>query len=189
MLGAYTAASLGAQGDLNPAVTLFKTMAGIYSFQEAIAICAAELAGGICGGVICYLAYLNHWAPTEDSTAKLGVFACIPARDNRGANFLTEVIATFLLIFGIFTIVKCQVPGYLVPFLVGCLIYGLGSCFGGPTGYCMNPARDVGPRIAHAILPIPGKGGNDWGYTVVTIFAPIVEGVIAFFTCRALELV
>lgn len=190
MMGIFAAQACGApQADLNPAVTIFKTMAGVYTIPECFATCAAEVAGGIAGAAMCWAAYLNHWGPTEDKGAKLGVFATGPAIRDKKANLITEIIATFLLIFGIFTMVKMEVPGYLLPFMIGGLLYALGAGFGGPTGYAMNPARDLGPRIAHAILPIPGKGDSDWDYAPIPIVGPIIGGVIAFFVCRALGLV
>ena len=187
MMGIFTAWACGApQADLNPAVTLFKTLGGVYTPAQCIATCIAEIAGGVAGGVVCYFVYLNHWAPTEDPGLKLAVFATVPARMDKGANFLTEAIATFFLIFGIMTIVAkgTALPGYLVPFMIGGLLYALGAGFGGPTGYGMNPARDLGPRIAHAILPIPGKGSSGWDYAPIPFVGPIVGGLIAFPICR-----
>jgi glycerol uptake facilitator protein len=147
----------------------------------------AELIGGILGGVIVYAMYSNHWAATEDPGSKLGVFATTPARRNLSANFLTEAIATAVFIIGIQTIFKGtttsggQVPTFMVPLLVGFLIFAMGASCGGPTGYALNPARDMGPRIAHAILPIPGKGSNDWQFGLISATAgPFVGGIVAF---------
>lgn len=192
MMGIFTAWACGApQGDLNPAVTIFKFLAGgIYTLPQAVATCIAEIAGGVAGGVVCYLTYLNHWGPTEDPGLKLAVFATVPARFDKKANFITEVIATFFLIFGIFTIVATpEIPGFIIPFLIGGLLYALGAGFGGPTGYGMNPARDLGPRIAHAILPIPGKGDSGWDYAPIPFAAPIVGGLVALVVCKALNLI
>ncbi len=192
MMGIFAAWAFGApQADLNPAVTLFKALGGVYTIPQTIATCIAEVAGGTAGGIVAYFTYLNHWEATEDPGLKLAVFSTMPARRNLGANFLTEVLATFFLIGGIMVIVNkaCEVPKHLIPFLIGGLLYALGAGFGGPTGYGMNPARDMGPRIAHAILPIPGKGSNDWefGFVVATA-GPLVGGVVAFFVCRAFGL-
>ncbi|MDR1650489.1 MAG: aquaporin family protein [Synergistaceae bacterium] len=196
MMGIYVAWAFGAgEADLNPAVTLFKLLiGGHYTLAQAIPTMVAEVAGGIAGGVVVYFLYLNHWEATDDPGAKLGIFATGPARRNLGANFLTEVIATFFLIMGIQAIVKQlgtdpaanQVNLNLLPFMIGGLLYVLGAGMGGPTGYGMNPARDMGPRIAHAILPIPGKGGSDWqfGLSVATA-GPIVGALAAVAAYKA----
>ena len=188
-LGVFTATTLGApQGDLNPAVTLAKTMAGIYTPVQFLATSAAQLVGGIFGAFLVWLAYLPHWEKTEDPAAKLGVFATAPAIRSPMANFLCEMIATFFLMFVIWMIfgkpVGQLVPGY-GPYMVGILIIALGLSLGGPTGYAMNPARDLGPRIAHAILPIAGKGDSDWGYAWVPIAGPLAGGAVAYVVATA----
>lgn len=187
-LGVFTAVALGApQGDINPSVTLAKTLAGVYTVQQCIATSLIQILGGIVGGAIVWLAYLPHWAETESKEAKLGIFCTAPAIRNTAANFLCEFIATFFLMFCIWTIfskpVGSLVPGY-GPYIVGVLIWALGLSLGGPTGYAMNAARDLGPRIAHAILPIAGKGGSDWGYAWIPVFAPLCGGVAAFVVAR-----
>jgi len=187
-LGVFTATTLGApQGDLNPAVTLAKTMVGIYTPAQFIATSGAQLVGAILGAAIVWLAYLPHWEKTEDPAAKLGVFATGPAIRSPGANFLCEMIATFFLMFVIWMIfgepVGQLVPGY-GPYMVGILIIALGLSLGGPTGYAMNPARDLGPRIAHFILPIAGKGGSDWGYAWVPIAGPLCGGALAYAVAK-----
>jgi glycerol uptake facilitator protein len=186
MMGIYAAWAFGApQADLNPAVTIFKFLiGGIYSPGQVIPTIIAEVAGGVAGGAVVYFLYLNHWAVTEDPGLKLAVFATGPARRDIFPNFITEVIATFFLIMGIQVIVKAmgtsEVNAFLLPFMIGGLLYALGAGMGGPTGYGMNPARDMGPRIAHAILPIPGKGTNDWNFGLVVATAgPIVGGLLA----------
>lgn len=188
-LGVFTATTLGApQGDLNPAVTLAKTMVGIYTPAQFLATSAAQLGGAIVGAAIVWLAYLPHWEKTEDPAAKLGVFATGPAIRSPLANFLTEMIATFFLMLLIWMIfgeaVGELVPGY-GPYMVGILIIGLGLSLGGPTGYAMNPARDLGPRIAHAILPIAGKGDSDWGYAWVPVAGPLAGGALAYIVAAA----
>ena len=187
--GVFTATTLGApQGDLNPAVTLAKTLAGVYTFGQFIMTSIVQILGGIAGAVIVWLCYLPHWAETPDPAAKLGIFSTAPAIRNAAANFLTEVIATFFLMFVIWMIfsgpVGALVPGY-GPYIVGILIVALGLSLGGPTGYAMNPARDLGPRIAHAILPIAGKGGSDWGYAWVPVFAPLCGALLAYLVASA----
>lgn len=185
VMGVYTAVTCGApQADLNPSVTLAKYFMGIYtSFGHVLATMLAELAGGFVGGVICYLAYLGHWEKTEDQGFKLGIFCTGPAIRNTTNNFICEVIATFFLIFGIFCIFGKNVGGMapgMGPYMVGILIWALGMSFGGPTGYALNLARDLGPRLAHAVLPIPGKGGSDWGYAWIPCVAPLVGASIAY---------
>ena len=188
-LGVFTATTLGApQGDLNPAVTLAKTMAGVYTFSQFLATSAGQLAGGIFGAAIVWLAYLPHWEKTQDPATKLGVFATGPAIRSPFANFLCEAIATFFLMFVIWMIfskpVGTLVPGY-GPYIVGVLIWALGLSLGGPTGYAMNPARDLGPRIAHAILPIAGKGDSDWSYAWVPIVGPLCGALVAYVVASA----
>ena len=188
-LGVFTATTLGApQGDLNPAVTLAKTMVGIYTPAQFLATSGAQLVGAIVGAAIVWLAYLPHWEKTADPAAKLGVFATGPAIRSPLANFLCEMIATFFLMFVIWMIfgepVGQLVPGY-GPYMVGILIIALGLSLGGPTGYAMNPARDLGPRIAHAILPIAGKGDSDWGYAWVPIAGPLAGGALAYVIATA----
>ena len=188
-LGVFTATTLGApQGDLNPAVTLAKTMVGIYTPTQFIATSAAQLVGAIFGAAIVWLAYLPHWEKTPDPATKLGVFATGPAIRSPMANFICEAIATFFLMFVIWMIfgkpVGTLVPGY-GPYMVGILILALGLSLGGPTGYAMNPARDLGPRIAHFILPIAGKGGSDWGYAWVPIVGPLVGASVAYIVATA----
>ncbi len=188
-LGVFTSTTLGApQGDLNPAVTLAKTMAGIYTVPQFLATSAAQLVGAIVGATIVWLAYLPHWEETPDPATKLGVFATGPAIRSPMANFLCETIATFFLMFIIWMIfskpIGALVPGY-GPYIVGVLIWALGLSLGGPTGYAMNPARDLGPRIAHAILPIAGKGESDWGYAWVPIVGPLCGGALAYIIASA----
>lgn len=197
-LGVFTATTLGApQGDLNPAVTFGKMLAGIYTFQQFLATSAVQIAGGIVGATIVWLAYLPHWEVTKDPAAKLGVFCTAPAIRKFGPAFLAEFFATFFLMFIIWMIfspsfdythtagMKTLANGY-GPYIVGVLIWALGLSLGGPTGYAMNPARDLGPRIAHAILPIAGKGGSDWAYAWVPIVAPLCGSGAAYLVACAL---
>lgn len=191
MLGVFTATTLGApQGDLNPAVTLGKTMIGIYSVPQFIVTSIVQILGGSLGAAIVWLAYLPHWAETEDKAAKLGIFCTAPAIRNYPANFLCEFIASFFLMFVIWMIFSPavgKIPAGLGPYIVGVLIWALGMSLGGPTGDAMNPARDLGPRLAHAILPIAGKGGSDWGYAWVPVVAPMVGAFAAYVVAAALN--
>lgn len=193
MMGVFAAQSTGApQADLNPAVTLAKTFMGVYTLQQSIATMGAELLGGIAGGIIVWLAYLPHWELTADPGLKLAVFSTGPAVRNATANLICEIIGTIVLIVLIFCIfskpVGMTTPGF-GPYLVGMLIWALGLSLGGPTGYAINPARDLGPRIAHAILPIAGKGSSDWGYSWIPVVGPFIGGAVAFFIGKAIGVI
>ncbi|MUP48900.1 aquaporin [Veillonellaceae bacterium M2-8] len=189
-LGVFTAITLGApQGDLNPAVTLGKCLLGIYTVPQFLVTSVVQILGGICGAAIVWLAYLPHWRETEDQGAKLGIFCTAPAIRHYSLNFLCEVIASFFLMFVIWMIFSAKVgsiPAGMGPYIVGILIWALGMSLGGPTGYAMNPARDLGPRLAHFILPIAGKGKSDWAYAWVPVFAPLVGVGIAYIVVAAL---
>ena len=143
----------------------------------------AQIAGAFVGAVLVYITYKDHFATTDDAEAKLGVFATIPAIRNMTINFITEVIGTAMLLIGILGITNANNEiGALGNLMVGILIFGIGLSLGGPTGYSINPARDFGPRLAHAVLPIPGKGDSDWKYgLIVPTIGPIVGGIIGAF--------
>ena len=148
-----------------------------------------QILGGICGAAIVWLAYLPHWRETEDQGAKLGIFCTAPAIRHYSLNFLCEVIASFFLMFVIWMIFSAKVgsiPAGMGPYIVGILIWAIGMSLGGPTGYAINPARDLGPRLAHFILPIAGKGKSDWAYAWVPVFAPLVGVGIAYIVVAAL---
>jgi glycerol uptake facilitator protein len=173
---------------INPAVTLAFAVVGQLDWAVVPGYIIAQFLGAFVGAVIVWLAYLPHWAETEDEGLKLGVFCTAPAIYNTPANIITEIIGTFVLVFGIFGIVAnagtvgggaaAVIGTGLNPLLVGLLVLGIGLSLGGPTGYAINPARDLGPRIAHAVLPIAGKGGNDWGYAWIPVVGPIIGGII-----------
>lgn len=183
-LGVFTAMTLGApQGDLNPAVTLGKTLIGLYTVPQFLATSIVQVIGGICGAALVWLAYLPHWAETEDKAAKLGIFCTAPAIRKYPLNFLCEMIASFFLMFIIWMIFSKQVgviPAGMGPYIVGILVWAIGMSLGGPTGYAINPARDLGPRLAHFILPIAEKGSSDWAYAWVPVVAPLVGAVVAY---------
>lgn len=192
VMGVFAAIAMGApQADINPAVTLAKTLAGVYTMPHALMTMLAQVAGGFAAGVVVWLAYLGHWEATEDKGLKLAVFSTGPAIRQTVPNFITEVIGTIFLIVPIMFIFSGEgkvgplAPGF-GPFLVGWLVMAIGMALGGPTGYAINPARDLGPRIAHFVLPIAGKGDSDWGYAWIPIVAPFTGGAIAFFIARAL---
>jgi glycerol uptake facilitator protein len=163
---------------LNPAVTLGFAFQGTTEWGDVPAYLAGEFVGAFIGATLVWAAYSNHWGATEDPGLKLAVFCTAPAIRNTAANIITEIIGTFLLVFGVLAIVANELTAGLAPLLVGLLVLAIGLSLGGPTGYAINPARDLGPRIMHAILPIPGKGPSDWGYSWIPVVAPIIGGVL-----------
>jgi len=184
MVGVFVSISAGApQADINPAVTIGKWLIlGVYTAPQALATMAVQVIGAFFGGIIVWLAYFNHWGETEDAGLKLAVFSTGPAIRNTVWNSVTEIIGTMVLLIGVGAIFTGATGGSpasgLGPFLVGALVWGIGLSLGGPTGYAINPARDLGPRIAHQILPIPGKGDSDWGYGWIPVVAPLIGGVL-----------
>ena len=165
---------------LNPAVTLGFAVVGVTEWGDVPKYLAGEFSGAFIGAVLVWVAYLNHWRPTEDPGLKLAVFCTAPAIRNTVNNILTEIIGTFLLVFVVLSFGTAAGIGRsgLTPLLVGLLVLGIGLSLGGPTGYAINPARDLSPRIAHALLPIPGKGPSDWGYAWIPVVAPIIGGIL-----------
>jgi glycerol uptake facilitator protein len=171
---------------INPAVALGAAVTGGLDWALVPGYIIAEFLGAFVGAVIVYLAYLPHWAETADPGLKLGVFSTAPAIYNTPANIICEIIGTFVLVFGVFGILANDLATGLGPLLIGLLVLGIGLSLGGPTGYAINPARDLGPRIAHAVLPIPGKGGSDWGYAWIPVVAPIIGGILGAVAYTAL---
>jgi glycerol uptake facilitator protein len=178
-------------GHINPAVTLGLLAIGEFEGGQVVGYIGAQLAGAIVGAAIVWLAYMAHFKATEDPGTKLGVFSTGPAVPNTMANILTELIGTAMLVFGVLAIGhegNFGVAGGdgidggwatgFKPLLVGLLVFSIGLSLGGPTGYAINPARDLGPRIAHALLPIPGKGDSNWAYAWLPVTAPIAGGII-----------
>ena len=178
-------------GHLNTAVTIALATIGSFAWADVPGYIVSQMIGAFAGAVLVWLMYLPHWRPTEDPAAKLGVFATAPAIRDTTANFLTELIGTAVLLFGVLAI-AANAQGWakpgdvdlsvvfsrgLQPLLVGVLVLGIGLSLGGPTGYAINPARDLGPRLAHAVLPIAGKGSSDWGYAWIPVIAPVIGGV------------
>jgi glycerol uptake facilitator protein len=163
---------------INPAVTLGFAVTGGLEWAQVPGYIIAQFLGAFVGAVIVWLAYLPHWAETADPGLKLGVFCTAPAIYNTPANIICEIVGTFVLVFGVFGIIANDLATGLAPLLVGLLVLGIGLSLGGPTGYAINPARDLGPRIAHAVLPIAGKGGSDWGYAWIPVVAPIIGGIL-----------
>lgn len=167
-------------GHLNPAVTLGLAIAGKFAWRQVPGYIAGQLLGAFLGAVLVWLAYQAHWRETEDTVAKLSVFSTVPAIRRLPANLVTEIIGTFSLVLGVLAIAANNAPAQsgLTPLLVGFLVWGIGLSLGGPTGYAINPARDLGPRLAHALLPIPNKGSSDWAYSWVPVLGPIVGGLV-----------
>jgi glycerol uptake facilitator protein len=181
--GVYVAFRSGAH--INPAVTfgLLANGADEYapgvdvSVASTLVYLAGEFLGAFLGAVLCWLAYRDHFDQSTDPEAKLGVFSTGPAIRNYPWNVVTEVIGTFVLVFVI--LMFGNTPTELGPLAVALLVLGIGNSLGGPTGYAINPARDLGPRVAHAVLPIRGKGGSDWAYSWVPVVGPVIGGVLA----------
>ena len=171
---------------INPAVTIGLASTGGFDWAQVPGYIIAQFLGAFVGAVLVWLSYLPHWGETDDAGLKLGVFCTAPAIYNTPANIITEVIGTFVLVFGIFGILANDLATGLGPLLIGLLVLGIGLSLGGPTGYAINPARDLGPRIAHAVLPIAGKGGSDWGYSWIPVVAPIIGGILGAVAYNAL---
>lgn len=172
---------------LNPAVTLGFALAGQFDWAAVLPYIAAQMLGGFAGAVLVYVFYKDHFDATEDQATKLGVFCTAPAIMNKGRNFFCEVVASWLLVFVILALGnKENLPeigmGELGAFPVTMLIVAIGMSLGATTGYAINPARDLAPRIAHAVLPIKGKGSNQWSYSWVPVAGPICGGLIAALT-------
>jgi len=166
---------------LNPAITLGFWIHGTITGSQAIKYFIGEMIGAMVGAFLVYLTYYLHWRDTEDPGLKLAVFSTGPAVRNYAWNLVTEIIGTFVLVFGVLAIIGPwnAITSGLAPLLIGLLVFAIGLSLGGPTGYAINPARDLGPRIMHAILPIPGKGGSDWTYAWVPVLGPLIGGALA----------
>lgn len=192
-IGVYAVGGISG-AHLNPAVTIAQLVLGKVTFLGALGYVIAQMVGAFLGAVLVWLAYLPHWSATEDKAAKLGVFCTIPAIRQTKANLICEIIGTFVLVFGVLAILRVgnidpvrQGLNLAVgPALVGIIVWAIGLSLGGPTGYAINPARDLAPRFAHAVLPIPGKGGSDWSYAWVPIVGPVIGGIIAAIVFKIL---
>jgi glycerol uptake facilitator protein len=167
---------------LNPAVTLGLWIHGSIDGSQAWRYFVGEMIGAMIGAFLVYLTYFLHWRDTEDPGLKLAVFSTGPAIRNYAWNLVTEIVGTFVLVFGVLAITGPWNPFTgvtLGPLVIGLLVFAIGLSLGGPTGYAINPARDLGPRIMHANLPIPGKGGSDWSYSWVPVLGPLIGAAIA----------
>lgn len=186
-LGVYASNSLGGSGHINPAVSIGLAVFGDFDPSLLPTYLAAQFGGAFTGAVIVWIAYKQHFDQTADKDLKLAVFSTAPAIRNPLYNLLTEIIGTFILLFGALTMSKSAATlGALDALPVALLVLGIGLSLGGPTGYAINPARDLGPRIAHFVLPIPGKRNSDWGYAWVPVVGPIIGGLLAAFLFKQL---
>lgn len=192
--GVFVSNSLGGPGSLNPAgvISGWVRPGGLANITNDVMMILGQFLGAFIGAVIVWLLYLPHWEVTSDAGLKLAVFSTGPAIRNPMLNLVTEILATFMLIFvagAIFSsTVGISTTSGLGPLAIGALIWGLGLSLGGPTGYALNPARDLGPRIAHFLLPIAGKGDSDWGYSWVPVVGPIIGAILAQFVRMAVGL-
>lgn len=180
---------------LNPAVTIGLAVieAGGFTWEKVPEYLIGQMGGAITGAVLVWLTYLPHWSQTEDTEAIRGSFCNTPAIPNTPANLITEIIGTFVLVLGVLAILTPQnlIPNSglkeaISPALVGMMVFAIGISLGGATGYAINPARDLGPRIAHAILPIGTKGDSGWGYSWIPVIGPIIGGIAAALCYQAL---
>lgn len=193
VMGIFVAQSAGSvNADINPAVTLAKFYLHQYSLETTLWFIGIQCAGAFLGAIIVWLAYLPHWSVTEDAISKRMVFCTVPAIRCYHYNLLCEIMGTMVLIMGIAALFgKATVSGPvngLGPYLVGVLVWGIGLSLGGPTGYAINPARDFGPRLAHAILPIANKEGSDWSYAWVPIVGPFLGGLLGAYLSQLFSL-
>jgi glycerol uptake facilitator len=186
---------------LNPAVTFGLASIGSVAWAKVPIYLAGEMVGAFVGAVLVYLSYLSHWGATDDADGKLAVFCTGPAIRSTVPNLITETVGTALLMFGVLAIganaleiqsanqidLSAVYSTGIAPLLVGFLVWAIGLSLGGPTGYAINPARDLGPRIAHALLPIPGKRDSDWGYSWIPIVGPLVGGVAGALLFQMVE--
>lgn len=174
-MAAYAVGSISG-AHLNPALTLALAFKGDFPWENVPSYILGQMIGAFIGATLVYLHYLPHWKETEDAGTKLGVFATGPAVPNVFANLLSEIIGTFFLVVAILAIGANKFTEGLNPFIVGFLIVSIGLSLGGTTGYAINPARDLGPRLAHFFLPIPGKGSSNWQYAWIPVVGPILGG-------------
>ncbi|UXE67375.1 MAG: aquaporin family protein [Chryseotalea sp. WA131a] len=180
MLAIYAVGGISG-AHLNPAVTIALTINGSFASDMVLGYIVAQFAGAIAGATLVWLHYLPHWKETIDPSAKLGVFCNAPAIRNTFTNLVSEIIATTVLVLALLFIGANEFSKGLNPMVVGLLIISIGLSLGGTTGFAINPARDLGPRIAHFILPIHGKGKSDWEYAWIPVVGPIIGGMLGAF--------
>jgi len=163
---------------LNPAITIALWATGDFETNLVLGYILAQFAGAFAGAILVWLHYLPHWKITESSSTKLAVFSCAPAIRSTVPNLISEIIGTFVLVIAVLFIGANKFADGLNPVAIGALIVAIGLSLGGPTGFAINPARDFGPRIAHFVLPIPGKGTSDWSYSWIPIVGPLIGGLL-----------
>lgn len=191
MAGVFTAIACGSpEAHLNPAVTIGAAVR-TGDFSKVVPFCTAQLLGAMAGAALVAVHYWAHWRETPDAELKRAVFCTAPAIRTYPLNFMSELLATVVLVFVVAAIFSGRVAmagpaAGLGPLLVGCLVWGIGLSLGGTTGYAINPARDLGPRLVHALLPIPGKGGSDWSYAAIPVAGPLLGGALAGWLARIL---
>ena len=191
MVGWFVLIAFGSSDShLNHAGTIGMSVRAVV-FAKFLPYIVSQVLGAMVGATLVWLQYFPHWKETADQGAKLGCFCTAPAIRSILPNLVSEIIATFVLVFVVGAIFSKAVAGQglangLGPYLVGSLVWGVGLSLGGTTGYAINPARDFGPRLAHAILPIAGKGGSDWGYAPIPILGPLTGGALAGLAMRML---
>ncbi len=188
VMGIYAVGKISG-AHLNPAVTIGLAAEGSFPWGKVPAYILAQIVGAVIGSKLVWLHYLPHWSRTEDPATKLGVFCTSPAVRSTWSNLLSEMLGTFVLVAGVLFIGANQFAEGLNPIVVGALVVAIGMSLGGTTGYAINPARDFGPRLAHFLLPISGKGSSDWGYAWIPIVGPILGGLLgAAFYCAAFKM-
>jgi glycerol uptake facilitator protein len=163
---------------LNPAVTLALAYSESFPWNQVTGYCLAQLAGAFCGAILVYVHYYSHWSKTDDASAKLAVYCTGPAIRSTIPNLISEILATTVLILGLLFIGANKFVDGLNPLIVGALIIAIGLSLGGTTGFAINPARDLGPRIAHFVLPIPGKRDSDWSYSWIPVIGPLIGSIL-----------
>ena len=170
-------------GHINPAVTIGFIAIGQLSPKEALPYISGQMTGAFTGAVLVWLVYMPHWKATDNADHKLLTFCTMPAIRSRGHNLVTEIIGTAMLLLGVLGInnIHNGIGSGVGPYLVGLLVFSIGLSLGGPTGYAINPARDLAPRIAHFLLPIPGKRDSDWSYSWVPVLGPVIGCLLGAF--------
>lgn len=186
MSGAFVSKACGGPGSLNPAGVFGGIFGGQTPVSDGLLLMAGQFIGAFLGAVLVWVHYLPHWGETSDASAKLGVFCTAPGIRSPISNFLSEAIGTFVLLLVAASIDKAIAPPGVTPVFVGALIWGIGLSLGGTTGYAINPARDLAPRLAHALLPIQGKGGSDWGYAWIPVAGPLLGAVWATIVTKGM---
>ncbi|EFR44472.1 MIP/aquaporin family protein [Streptococcus pseudoporcinus] len=163
---------------LNPAVTIALALTGAFPWGQVLPYIVAQMLGAMLGATLVYLHYYPHWQETKDSATILGCFSTAPAIRHTWSNFLGEAIGTAVLVMTVMSLGPNKLSSGFGPLIVGLVVMAVGFGLGGTTGYAINPARDLGPRLIHALLPIPNKGGSDWSYAWIPVLAPILGGAL-----------